>query len=439
MHPVVELRKVTPLEKQIVNRLLRERVPISQADLIDGLPDAPSQSTVNRAVTRLMEKGIVTRKGKTRGARFVLSKDTRHFATSPRLRLPTPFDPARIASYEPNRTAWLPEPLREGMAAAGEGVCGHLDASTYSRQIAERFMIDLSWASSRMEGNTYDFLETEMLIRYGQEADGHDRAEALMILNHKKAIGHMLDHLDEGVPGINDIHRLHALMMTGLMTPREVGRVRSHHVQISSSSYIPCADPRELAFQQVQVLSHAAEIEDPFEASFFLLAATSYLQAFGDGNKRMGRLLSNVPLLGAKKPPLSFVDIDRTAYILGLIVFYETGETELLAEAIAESYKATAPQYQASLSSARLPGRLEVQEARRISDCIKGIVLAGASVEDVPKRVASIFTNLPEGDRADLVGIIRERLEGLNPAQSIVHGLNDAQVASWLDDEAPGP
>lgn len=434
MHPVVELRKVTPLEKQVVNRLLREREPVSLADLIDGLPDAPSQSTVHRAVTRLIEKGIMTRKGKTRGARFVLSEDARHFATSPRMRPPIPFDPERIAGYEPNRTAWLPDALREGMVAAGEGVCGHLDASTYSRQIAERFMIDLSWASSRMEGNTYDFLETEMLIRYGQEADGHDRAEALMLLNHKKAIGHMLDRLDEGIPDINDICRLHALMMTGLMTPGEVGRVRSHRVQISSSSYIPSADPRELAVRQGQVLSLAAAIKDPFEASFFLLAAMSYLQAFGDGNKRMGRLLSNVPLLRAGKPPLSFVGIDRNAYILGLIVFYEAGATGLLAEAISESYKATAPQYQASLSSARLPKRLEVQESSRISDCIKEIVLDSASVEDVPKRVTSVFGDLPEGDRADLVRIIRERLEGLNPTQSIVLGLDDSQVASWLEE-----
>ena len=62
-----------------------------------------------------------------------------------------------------------------------------------------------------------------------------------------------------------------------------------------------------------------------------------------------------------------------------------------------------------------------------------------ASVEDVPKRVASIFRNLPEGDRTDLVGIIGERLEGLNPAQSIVYCLDDAQIASWLKDDAPGP
>lgn len=38
----------------------------------------------------------------------------------------------------------------------------------------------------------------------------------------------------------------------------------------------------------------------------------SYLQAFGEGNKRMGRFLSNEPLLRTGIPPLSFIGILAT-------------------------------------------------------------------------------------------------------------------------------
>jgi len=31
-----------------------------------------------------------------------------------------------------------------------------------------RLLIDLSWASSRLEGNTYTLLDTQVLIEYGQ-------------------------------------------------------------------------------------------------------------------------------------------------------------------------------------------------------------------------------------------------------------------------------
>jgi hypothetical protein len=46
-------------------------------------------------------------------------------------------------------------------------------------------LIDLSWASSRLEGNTYSLLDTERPIHAGQEAAGKNAKETQMILNHK--------------------------------------------------------------------------------------------------------------------------------------------------------------------------------------------------------------------------------------------------------------
>ena len=52
-----------------------------------------------------------------------------------------------------------------------------------------------------------------------------------------------------------------------------------------------------------------------------MLAGLSYLQAYIDGNKRMGRLMANVPLLWHGLPPISFIGINRSAYWSGLIIF----------------------------------------------------------------------------------------------------------------------
>ena len=46
-----------------------------------------------------------------------------------------------------------------------------------------------------MEGNTYDILETERLIHLGHEAEGNDRKEAVMILNHKEAIQYIVENI----------------------------------------------------------------------------------------------------------------------------------------------------------------------------------------------------------------------------------------------------
>ena len=61
-------------------------------------------------------------------------------------------------------------------------------AGTYAKKIMNRLLIDLSRNSSWLEGNTYLLLDTRRLIEFGEEAEGRDRLESQMILNHKDAI-----------------------------------------------------------------------------------------------------------------------------------------------------------------------------------------------------------------------------------------------------------
>ena len=61
-----------------------------------------------------------------------------------------------------------------------------------------------------MEGNTYEILETERLIEAGQEASGRDRAETLMILNHRDAIEYVVDHLADADIDRRTLCDLHA-------------------------------------------------------------------------------------------------------------------------------------------------------------------------------------------------------------------------------------
>lgn len=76
---------------------------------------------------------------------------------------------------------------------------GQQPSGTYARQILDRLLIDLSWASSRLEGNTYTRLDTERLIRFGQAAAGKDATETQMILNHTAAIEFLIEQSAEGL------------------------------------------------------------------------------------------------------------------------------------------------------------------------------------------------------------------------------------------------
>jgi Fic family protein len=339
----------------------------------------------------------------------------------------------------PNETIWLPEEARKRMRQAVEDAGGQkLDASTYSRAIAERFLIDLSWASSGLEGNTYDHLSTEILVKYGQSASGRDRLETAMILNHKAAISEMIDGLSRNFPDVTDVKRRHVLMMRDLMDPSELGVIRRSGVQITATSYRPTENYYELMSGLSELLGHAEATKDPFEASFVLLTGLSYLQSFGDGNKRMGRMLSNEPLLRAGLPPLSFIGIDKTPYILGLIAFYETGDTDLLGTAIAESYEATAADYVRSISVQRVPHALELRERDRIATILGIIFKQRIQKDDIASLVDDRFADLSEGDRTKLTAIISENADSASPATAFLYGVTEEDISERNDGHKPG-
>ena len=73
-------------------------------------------------------------------------------------------------------------------------MAGQQPAGTYARKVLEQLLIDLSWSSSRLEGNTYSLLATEELFKSG---DPPTNSEGVMLLNHKRAIEFLVDAVPE--------------------------------------------------------------------------------------------------------------------------------------------------------------------------------------------------------------------------------------------------
>jgi Fic family protein len=85
-------------------------------------------------------------------------------------------------------------------------------AGTHARQIIDRLLIDLSWNSSRLEGNTYSLLETERLLELGKSAEGKTARDSQMILNHKGAIELLVNNAEQIGFNRYTILNLHALL-----------------------------------------------------------------------------------------------------------------------------------------------------------------------------------------------------------------------------------
>lgn len=435
MHPIIALRKLEGLQREIAAALSTANKPITQVEVIDRLRRRVSQSTVSRALAELIEAGIVVKTGTTRNAAFGLSPETSRFAKPPHLRTPVAYDPTIIGTYKANQTRWLPEKPAERMRLAAASIQHQLDASTYSRQIAERFLIDLSWASSAFEGNTYNYLETEALIKFGAAASGHDLAEATMILNHKAAILALLENPGPSMLTVEGVSRLHALLMRDMLSPEQLGRIRSGEVRIGGSAYRPSSDRADLQADLGGLLWQVEQTQDPFEASFALLAGIPYLQPFQDGNKRTGRLTCNIPLLNAGLPPISFIAIDKADYLAGLIAFYETGDLALLADIVADGYAAATPSYAAAVAAKRQPHSVELRERQAIEKAIQSLVrsMIEGSPMDIDDEVQSRFGHLSEEDRQIISQSIRAALDALNEVNSTAWGVSPQSAAKYVE------
>jgi Fic family protein len=231
------------------------------------------------------------------------------------VRNPVGYDRAFLDSYRPNVSAYLSSQERIHLHEVGKPPAGQQPAGTYAKLILNRLLVDLSWNSSRLEGNTYSLLDTRRLIDFGEEAQGKDRLEAQMSVNHKDAIEFLVGSAED--IGFNrfTILNLHAMLANNLLAdPISAGRLRYIAVAVERSVFHALEMPQVIDECFDQILATADAIDDPFEQAFFVMVQLPYLQAFDDVNKRVSSLAANIPLIKRYLCPLSFIDVPRSTY-----------------------------------------------------------------------------------------------------------------------------
>ena len=391
-----------------------------------------SSPTVWRALRRLVDEGKLEASGRSRATGYSLAG-----VAEVRAHLKTPYNQRRLAVYRkefidryvPNKNFYLDEADRQRLHEAGQPP-PPLPTETYARRILERLLVDLSWASSRMEGNTYSLLETERLIRFGEEASGKDRKEAVMILNHKEAIQYVVEHLAEITIGRSDIFNIHALLAGGLLAdPAMVGRLRRRPVGIFHSSYRPLDNPFTIEEEFDVLVEKAAAIADPFEQSFFLLVHIPYLQAFEDINKRTSRIASNLPLLKADLAPMSFLTMDDSAYVDGLIGVYELNNVSLLRESYVNAYLASAENYRVLRAELESPDKAAFVYRDFVREAVRRSVLEWKGFRPDSVRAMAAEAGIPEADREPVVDYVGNEFCGLHEGNVIRYRLKPKDLA----------
>lgn len=430
--------------------------------IAQALGDSLKRRTLQRRLATLVAQGRVQMVGEARAARYLRSpqgvasiqsladsvqafggpyvptspegEEVKAFVHQPRaMRPPVGYKLAFLEQYQPNHTTYLPPGLRDQLHAMGRARSDQTPAGTFARDILNRLLIDLSWASSQLEGNTYSRLDTERLIEFGQAAEGKDALETQMILNHKQAIEYLVLDPTHAQVTPDCIVALHAFLSDGLMAdPIAVGRLRRRAVEIGGSVYMPVALPQRLEELFGIVIQMAAEIHDPFEQAFFLMVHLPYLQPFEDVNKRVSRLAANIPLIRHNLCPLSFIDVPQQAYVDAMIGVYELNRVELLRDVFVWAYERSCQQYVAVKQNLVPPDIFRLRYRRALSDVVAAIVQ-----NDEAATVATVSARLPSTvaapDRAHFISLVLQEFAALHPGNAVRFGIRPLALAAWKE------
>jgi len=303
-------------------------------------------------------------------------------------RTPVGYHREFLENYIPNKDSYLKPEDKKLLADIGKTSQPGYPAGTFAREILNRLLIDLSWNSSRLEGNTYSLLDTERLIAAGVAADDKSATDAQMILNHKDAIEFIVNGAEDIDFNRYTILSLHALLSDNLLPdPSASGRLRNHPVGINKSVLAPLAIPQLIGEMFDLILEKARQINDPFEQSFFAMVHLPYLQPFDDVNKRVSRLAANIPLIKRNMAPLSFTDVPNDLYINGLLGVYEMNRVELLKDVFIWAYQRSAFRYAAVRQSVGEPDAFRLKYRSDIRLLINEIIRKAYSSKQASESI----------------------------------------------------
>ncbi len=337
-----------------------------------------------------------------------------------------------LEDYTPGETWYLTERQRRELHERGRTPDPSRPAGTFAREIYENLLIDLSWASSRLEGNTYSRLDTASLLKFGHRAEGKDAVEAQMVLNHKRAIDFLVDRAEEVAFDSPTLLTLHASLAENLVgDPGDEGRLRARMVQISGTTFTPMAIPQVIQECFDLMLKRLRAIPDPFEQAFFVMVHLPYLQPFIDVNKRTSRLAANIPLLRENLCPLSFVDVPRELYLEATLAVYETRETELLRDVFLWAYDRSCAQYRVVRDALVQPDPIRLRYRDELADAVRHVV-RGPHPPTPTVIQAFAGAAIPQADRDVFVERVQQILLGLNEGIAGRYGITSEELVGWL-------
>jgi hypothetical protein len=457
-------KRIQEEDLQTIENVVRahpEKVTAQQ--IADALQEPPPRRTLQYRLKSLVDAGRLVMEGEGRWARYrvpaaaeaaavatgkaearaegeallplsAAGREIRAYVHKPlQARKPAGYNRVFLDSYRPNESFYLTAAERMHLREVGTPKIATQPAGTYAKQILNRLLIDLSWNSSRLEGNTYSLLDTKRLIDLGEEAEGKQRLEAQMILNHKDAIEFLIGAVDDIGFNRYTILNLHAMLANNLLAePDAPGRLRHIGVGIERSVFHPLEVPHLIEECFDQILATASAITDPFEQAFFVMVQIPYLQPFDDVNKRVSRLAANIPLIKGNFSPLSFEGVPRGAYTDAALGVYELNKVELLRDIFVWAYEYSADRYAAVRQSLGEPDPFRLRYRPDLREVIAAVVRGRMDKKQAVAHVKEWTRgHIDPEDRDRFRETAEDELLGLHEGNFARYQIRPSEFAAW--------
>lgn len=181
-------------------------------------------------------------------------------------------------------------------------------------RLRDEFLINFTYNSNAIEGNTLTLQETALVLQEGITIAQKPLKEHLEAIGHKEAFNYILELVQKDTPLCQrTIKEVHSLVL--MDRPQDKGTYRRIPVTIQGAVKMP-PEPHLVPLLMEQLLKdyrqdhgmHLIEKVALFHLKF------EGIHPFVDGNGRTGRLLLNFELMKGGYPPINIKFQDRKKY-----------------------------------------------------------------------------------------------------------------------------
>ena len=202
------------------------------------------------------------------------------------------------------------------------------------KRLHEEFVIEFTYDSNAIEGNTLTLQETAMVME-GITIDTKPLTDHLEVVGHKNAFKYVQRIINEKVE-LSEfvIKNINTLFL--MDHPEARGLYCQFPVQIIGASYAP-PQPYLIPSQMEQLLKELKKEQlHPIEAAALFHLKFEGIHPFIDGNGRTGRLILNFILMQNGYPPINVKFADRRKYYGGFEEYYKNADPFPMVKMIAK-------------------------------------------------------------------------------------------------------